>query len=194
MVSTISCQEFAPLSKKGGFDMIDVRTRPEFYEVHAVGALCVPLDTLHPEMIMASRGERAKEPLYIICRTGGRSSQACSAFAKAGFDNVVNIEGGTLAWVAAGLSVNRGTKMMMSLERQVRIFAGLMIVAGTFLARMNPWFLVVPGIVGASLAFGGLSNSCGMGVLLAKMPWNKSLQGQACSGSGGCSGGGGCSQ
>ena len=191
MVSTISCQEFAPLSKKGGFDMIDVRTRPEFYEVHAVGALCAPLDMLNPEMIMASRGERSKEPLYIICRTGGRSAQACSAFAKSGFDNVVNIDGGTLAWVAAGLPVNRGTKMMMSLERQVRIFAGLMIVAGTLLAKMNPWFLIVPGVVGASLAFGGLSNSCGMGVILAKMPWNKSLNAQSCAG---CPGSGGCSQ
>ena len=56
MVSTISCQEFAPLSKKGGFDLIDVRTPMEFYEVHAVGSLNVPLDTLNPERIMASRG------------------------------------------------------------------------------------------------------------------------------------------
>ncbi len=190
MFSTISCQEFAPLSKKGGFDMIDVRTRLEFYQVHAVGSLCVPLDTLNPELIMASRGERSREPLYIICKSGGRSAQACEAFVKAGFDNVVNIEGGTMAWLAAGLPVNRGTKKRMSLERQVRIFVGLTIVTGTLLAISNPWFLIIPGLLGASLTFAGLSNACGIGMIIAKMPWNKSLQGQSCSGSSGCSGGG----
>ena len=188
MVSTISCQEFAPLSKKGGFDLIDVRTPMEFYEVHAVGSLNAPLDTLNPELIMASRGARAHEPLYVICRSGGRSAQACKAFVKAGFDNVVNIEGGTLAWIAAGLPVNRGTKKMISLERQVRIVAGLLIVAGTILAAtISPWFLAIPGFVGAGLTFAGMSNTCGMGMILARMPWNKSLKVQDCSGGGCCS-------
>ena len=186
MVGIISCQEFAPLSKKGGFDLIDVRTPMEFYEVHAVGSLNAPLDTLNPELIMASRGIRAQEPLYVICRSGGRSAQACNAFVKAGFKNVINIDGGTLAWVAAGLPVNRGTKKMISLERQVRIAAGLLIVAGTILAAtISPWFLVIPGVVGAGLTFAGMSNTCGMGMILAKMPWNKSLKVPDCS-SGGC--------
>ena len=188
MVSTISCQEFAPLSKKGGFDLIDVRTPMEFYEVHAVGSLNAPLDRLNPELIMSSRGARAQEPLYIICRSGARSAQACSDFVKAGFENVVNIEGGTLAWVAAGLPVNRGTKQMISLERQVRIVAGLLIVVGTLLAIISPWFLVIPGVVGASLTFAGMSNNCGIGMILKKMPWNRSLKVTDCS-SGGC-----CSQ
>jgi rhodanese-related sulfurtransferase len=188
VVSTISCQEFAPLSKKGGFDLIDVRTPMEFYEVHAVGSLNAPLDRLNPELIMSSRGARAREPLYIICRTGGRSAQACSAFVKAGFENVVNIEGGTLAWVAAGLPVNRGTQKMISLERQVRIVSGVLILAGTILAAMfSSWFLVIPGVVGADMTFAGMRNTSGTGTILAKMPWNKSLKVQDCSGGGCCS-------
>jgi len=188
MATTMTCQEFAPLSRKGGFDMIDVRTRMEFYEVHAVGSLNVPLDTLNPGQIMASRGTRAQEPLYVICRSGSRSAQACKAFVNAGFENVVNIDGGTLAWIAATLPVNRGTKKMISLERQVRIVAGLLIVAGTALAAaVSPWFLVIPGFVGAGLTFAGLSNTCGMGMILARMPWNKSLKVQDCSGGGCCS-------
>ena len=135
---------------------------------------------------MASRGARAQEPLYVICRSGGRSAQACKAFANAGFENVVNVDGGTLAWIAAGLPVNRGTKKMISLERQVRIVAGLLIVAGTVLAAaVNPWFLVIPGFVGAGLTFAGLSNTCGIGMILAKMPWNKALKSEDCS-QGGC--------
>lgn len=188
MVSTISCQEFAPLSRKGGFDLIDVRTPMEFYEVHAVGSLNASLDRLNPELIMASRGARAQEPLYVICRSGGRSAQACNTFVKAGFENVINIEGGTLAWIAAGLPVNRGTKQMISLERQVRIAAGILIVAGTILAAtISLWFLVIPGFVGAGLTFAGMSNTCGMGLILARMPWNKSLKVKDCSGGGCCS-------
>ncbi len=188
MVSTISCQEFAPLSKQGGFDLIDVRTPMEFYEVHAVGSLNAPLDRLSPGLIMSSRGARAQEPLYIICRSGGRSAQACSAFVEAGFENVVNIEGGTLAWVAAGLPVNRGTKKMISLDRQVRIVAGLLIVTGTILAAtISSWFLVIPGVVGADMTFAGMRNTSGIGMILARMPWNKSLKMQDCSGGGCCS-------
>ena len=187
MTSTITCQEFAPLSRKGGFDMIDVRTPMEFYEVHAVGSLLAPLDTLNPEQIMASRGARAGDPLYVICRTGGRSAQACKAFEKAGFSNVVNVEGGTLAWVAAGLPVNRGTRKMISLERQVRICAGMIVLAGTLLGLISLWFLIIPGFIGAGLTFSGLSNTCGMGLMLAKMPWNKSLKASDCSGGGCCS-------
>ena len=101
---------------------------------------------------------------------------------------MVNIDGGTLAWVAAGLPVNRGTKKMISLERQVRIVSGLLIVAGTVLAAtVSSWFLAIPGVVGAGLTFAGMSNTCGMGMILAKMPWNKSLNVQDCSGGGCCS-------
>jgi rhodanese-related sulfurtransferase len=187
MSSKISVQEFAPLSRQGGFDLIDVRSMMEFYEVHAVGALSAPLDTLNPKAIMESRGERASEPLYIICRSGGRSAQACQMFEKAGYSNVVNVEGGTLAWEQAGLPVNRGQKKMISLERQVRICAGLLTLIGSLLAFWNIGFLVVPAFIGAGLTFAGLSNTCGMGMLLTKAPWNRSLNTSS-------TGGGCCSQ
>ena len=187
MSSKISVQEFAPLSRQGGFDLIDVRSMMEFYEVHAVGALSAPLDTLNPKAIMESRGERASEPLYIICRSGGRSAQACQMFEKAGYSNVVNVEGGTLAWEQAGLPVNRGQKKVISLERQVRICAGLLTLIGSLLAFWNIGFLVVPAFIGAGLTFAGLSNTCGMGMLLTKAPWNRSLNTSA-------TGGGCCSQ
>ncbi len=187
MVKTITVEEFAPLSRQGGFDLIDVRSLMEFYEIHAVGALCSPLDTLNPQAIMDSRGDRRNDPLYVICRSGARSSQACQLFEKAGFDNVISLEGGTLAWENAGLSVNRGQKKMISLERQVRICSGLLTLAGSLLAVVNVWFLIVPAFIGAGLTFAGLSNTCGMGMLLTKAPWNRGLN--SCSTGGGC-----CSQ
>ncbi|MFT5465746.1 MAG: hypothetical protein ACI8UO_000841 [Verrucomicrobiales bacterium] len=61
----------------------------------------------------------------------------------------------------------------MSLERQVRVAAGLMVFIGTLLALLNPWFLIIPGFVGAGLAFAGITDSCAMGMLIAKAPWNR---------------------
>ena len=78
---------------------------------------------------MQARNGSADEPLYVICRSGGRGQQACEKFLKAGFSNVVNVEGGTMACVEAGLPVVRGKKAI-SLERQVRIAAGSLVLLG----------------------------------------------------------------
>ncbi len=184
MAGSITAQEFSPLSRQGGFDLIDVRSPSEFYEVHAVGALLAPLDSLDPKAIMESRGERASEPLYVICKSGGRSAQACRMFEQAGYSNVINFEGGTMAWIGAGLPVNRGTRRPISIERQIRMLAGITTAAGTVAAYFSPWFLIVPLVIGLGMAYAGYSNSCAMGRLLARMPWNRQ------SFSGGC---GGCS-
>ncbi len=108
-----------------------------------------------------------------ICRSGSRGRQACEKFRAAGFANVVNVEGGTLAWEQAGLPVVRGKKAI-SLERQVRIAAGSLVVLGTALgAFVHPAFLGLSAFVGAGLVFAGITDTCGMGMMLARMPWNR---------------------
>jgi len=151
--------------------LIDVRSTGEFHRVHARGATSVPLDHLDPLDIAARRGN-AGEPIYVICQSGGRAAKACDKLAAAGVSNVYSVEGGTAAWQAAGLPVELGTGGTVSLERQVRIAAGLMVFVGTLLAWLiSPWFLIVPGFVGAGLAFSGITNTCGMAMVLAKMPF-----------------------
>ena len=110
--------------------MIDVRTPVEYREVHAEPARLVPLDRLDPRAFMDSRDGSKDHPLYIICRSGSRGRQAVEKFHAAGYTNVANVEGGTLAWEKAGLPVVRGQEVM-SLERQVRIAAGSLVVIGT---------------------------------------------------------------
>ena len=157
----------------GVIDLIDVRTPVEFREIHAGVARNVPLDQLDPVALLEARNGTSDEPLYVICRTGSRAKQACDKIAAAGFGNVVNIEGGTLAWEQAGLPVVRGKKAV-SLERQVRIVAGLLVLIGAVLAlTVSPWFALLPAFVGAGLAFAGITDTCGMGMMLAKMPWNQ---------------------
>lgn len=154
--------------------VIDVRTPVEFQQVHAIGAYSVPLDTL-TEQVMADQVQRAGDrPLYVICKMGGRAAKAIEKFQKAGFDNLVNVAGGTDAWDQAGLPVVRGRKVM-SLERQVRIVAGGIVFCGATAAMLtdNIYLAGIPAFVGAGLMFAGITDTCAMGLLIAKMPWNQ---------------------
>ena len=172
-ISTISPLDLSRLWSNGKeLDLIDVRTPVEYREVHAVAARNVPLDQLDPATVVQARGATS-EPLYMICRSGGRGQLACERFLKAGYPNVVNVEGGTQAWEASGLAVVRDKKVI-SLERQVRVAAGLLVCSGALLSWLvHPAFVALSAFVGAGLVFAGISNTCGMGLLLARMPWNK---------------------
>lgn len=171
---TITPQELAALSRNNdGIELIDVRTPAEFREVHASMARNVPLDKLEPIDFMESRNGHAGEPLYVICRSGSRGAKACGRFLDAGYNNVVNVEGGTNAWESAKLPVQRG-KQTISIERQVRIAAGSLVLAGSLLGYFfHPSWLGLPAFVGAGLIFAGVTGTCRMGMLLARMPWNQ---------------------
>ena len=172
-VTTISPQQFADLCNSGKIDLLDVRTPVEFREVHVADARNLPLDRLDPATVIQARNGHKDEPLYLICRSGSRGRQACEKFLAAGFTNVVNVEGGTLACVEAGLPVVRGKKAI-SLERQVRIAAGSLVLLGVLLGWLvHPAILGLAGFVGAGLVFAGITDTCGMGMLLARMPWNQ---------------------
>lgn len=172
-VTVIKPHELARLCKEGKrIDLIDVRTPVEFQEVHVEIARNVPLDRLDVTALMQARNGSANETLYVICRSGGRGQQACEKFLKAGFSNVVNIEGGTIACVEAGLPVVRGKKAI-SLERQVRIAAGSLVLLGAGLSFVHPAFIGLSAFVAAGLVFAGITDTCGMGMILARMPWNQ---------------------
>lgn len=172
-VQTISPQELAKLRESQKCDLIDVRTPAEFQEIHATEAINKPLDRLAPQEIMAARNGSADQPLYVICKSGNRAGKACDKFIAAGYQNVVNVEGGTDAWASSGLPVVRGKKTI-SLERQVRIAAGFLVLLGALLAIfIHPYFAGLSAFVGAGLMFAGITDTCGMAMLLAKMPWNQ---------------------
>ena len=175
-VRTIDPLEVKKLMDAGyDIELIDVRTPAEFRGVHATGARNVPLDGIDAKAMIAERAENSLEPLYFICGSAGRGKKACEAFIAEGYGNVVNVAGGTIAWDDLGLPVVRGKKTV-SLERQVRIAAGLLVVTGTALSILSPWWIALSAFVGAGLVFAGVTDSCGMAMLLAKMPWNQVKQ------------------
>jgi rhodanese-related sulfurtransferase len=169
----LSAAEVGALRARGGArNLIDVRTPSEFESVHAEGAKLVPLDHFDPRAV-ASATVAPNEPLFLLCKTGGRASRARDMCLAAGLNNVVCVDGGTDAWIRAGLPVVRG-RQTISLERQVRIVAGALVLIGVVLGvEVSLWFLGLAGFVGAGLMFAGITDWCGMGMLLAKMPWNQ---------------------
>jgi rhodanese-related sulfurtransferase len=170
-VTTISPKRLHEISQSGqDVELIDVRTPAEFREAHISFARNIPLHRLRSATLV---NERNGDPLYVICQSGARGKQACEKLLAAGYSNVLNVEGGLQAWLDAGLPVVRG-KNAVSLERQVRIAAGVIVLVGALLGYFaHPYWIALSALVGAGLVFSGVTDTCGMGMLLARMPWNR---------------------
>jgi rhodanese-related sulfurtransferase len=153
--------------------VLDVRTAGEFDSVHVPQARSVPLDSLDPTALLSAGTVRPGQPVYLLCQSGGRARRAAEKFTAVGIENAVVVAGGTQAWIEAGLPVTRGHGVI-SLERQVRIGAGSMVLLGVVLGwTIHPYFFGLSAFVGAGLVFAGVTDFCGMGLLLAKAPWNQ---------------------
>ena len=182
MIATISPTMLTDLRRKGDkFTLIDVRTPAEFGEVHVDFAQNIPLDRLDAKAVTTICGDG---PVYFVCKSGNRSQKACEKLLAAGLKDVISVEGGTTACEAAGVPVVRGRKAM-SLERQVRIAAGALVAIGAALAAFGPetpvnWQVIgagLAGFVGCGLVFAGVTDTCGMAMLIARMPWNQASGG-----------------
>ena len=175
------------LQSVAAFDLIDVRTPGEYHSGHAAGARSFPLDRLDAKTLLASRQANADQPIYIICKSGGRSRQACQKLTAAGVGNLVNVDGGTEAWKNAGLPIEGASRRVLPLDRQIQATAGAVCLSGAILGTwLNPWFYLLCGIVGFGLFMAGLTGVCPMGMLLARMPWNQHSQASGMCGTSSC--------
>jgi len=157
------------LASQPNLPLIDVRTPAEFSQVHVPHARNLPLGQFHAPAV----GVAKDEPVYILCQAGGRARKAADQLTSEGLARAIVVEGGTQAWIDAGLPVERGTGKVISLERQVRIAAGSLVLLGVVLGHfVNAGFYGLSAFVGAGFVFAGVTDFCGMGLLLAKLPWN----------------------
>lgn len=164
-------RELADQLASGRVRILDVRTPAEFESAHIRGAYNVPLDQLAEH---AAEIRAVDDPVVLVCASGQRARRAESALLEAGMRQLHVLDGGINAWTAAGLPAVRGREKM-SLERQVRIAAGALAAAGGLLAlTVHPRFALLPAFVGSGLVFAGVTNTCGMAMLLAKLPYNRS--------------------
>ena len=148
--------------------MIDVRSPGEFAAGHVPKAINIPLEQLE-----ARFGDLSEGQVAVLCQSGTRAGMACEAL-KDHHKGLLLVNGGTKAWMEAGFPIVSSVSNKWSLERQVRLAAGIMVLVGTILAAagMSSWMYLAM-FVGGGLTFAGLTNICGMALLLGKLPWNK---------------------
>jgi rhodanese-related sulfurtransferase len=170
MVREISVVDAHDLLKSGAAVLVDVRTAPEFGEIRADGAISLPLDQLSKERLTSVAGEKQ---VVFICKSGARGRDAAGKAEGWGIP-CANVVGGTSAWEAAESPVIRGASTVISIERQVRIVAGGLVVLGTVAGLLgSPLAFVVPLGVGSGLVFAGVTDTCGLAMVLGRMPWNR---------------------
>ncbi|WP_067170112.1 rhodanese-like domain-containing protein [Microtetraspora niveoalba] len=150
--------------------VVDVRTPAEFETAHIDGAVNLPLEQVdaHLRRIVADAGGT----MLLICQSGNRADQAQKRLCDAGLPGTVVLSGGMNSWIAAGAPVVRG-RQKWSLERQVRLAAGGIVLASIVADLWLPGVRFVGAFVGAGLVFAAVSDTCAMGTLLSKLPYNR---------------------
>ncbi|MGF1450561.1 MAG: rhodanese-like domain-containing protein [Opitutales bacterium] len=176
--STREIPEISPEEAKSKYDrgahLIDVRTYAEFRAGHADGAHHIEFDEIKEQPGTVAERFPDDRPLLFLCKAGIRAAKAAKTVTGLETRPMFVVTGGTDKWAEADLPMTKETSVM-SLERQVRIGAGGLIALGALLALLTDkavW-AVIPLIVGIGLVNAGVTNWCGMGMLMAKMPWNR---------------------
>jgi len=148
--------------------LIDVRSSSEFDAGHIPGAVNIPMDQIEARVDDLHR----EFPIVLICQAGQRA-RITARLLEPCQRQIAVLEGGTKAWIEAGLPLITSVRTRWSLERQVRLGAGLLVLSGAVLAlTVNPLWVFLCGFAGLGLTFAGLTGICAMGILLGKMPWN----------------------
>ncbi|TNH31112.1 rhodanese-like domain-containing protein [Micromonospora orduensis] len=150
--------------------LLDVRTPAEFETSHIAGSYNVPLDLLkeHREELR----NHLDEDVVLICRSGARATQAEQTLAGVGLPNLKVLNGGIMAWQAANAPIKQGAPRW-DLERQVRLVAGSIVLASVVGSVFVPQLKWVAGFIGAGLTFAAVTNTCAMGMMLGKLPYNR---------------------
>ncbi len=168
-------REVDPRTAKAWLDeghtlLIDVRDPDEYAREHIPGARLVPLSGLDPARLHRDGAAR----VLLHCRSGTRAAEARERLIAAGQTDVACIAGGIEAWKKSGLPTEIGRGPAISVMRQVQIIIGAGVLAGTALGVLvSPWFLSLSAFFGTGLLFAGATGTCGLALIVAKLPWNR---------------------
>lgn len=166
----IEAQALQQLLAENAVTLMDVREPAEYAAERIPGASSHPLSQFQPQQIQVT----PSKTVVLYCRSGKRSAQAAQECLAAGFPQISHLKGGIISWKTAGYTTEKSLNAPISLFRQVQIVAGSLVVLGTILSvTLSPSFLLLSGFVGAGLVFAGITDTCAMGMLLAKLPYNQ---------------------
>ncbi|MEA5628265.1 rhodanese-like domain-containing protein [Nostoc sp. UHCC 0251] len=169
-LQSVDTQTLKQLLKQQAITLIDVREPAEYAGEHIPGATLISLSKFDPRKVPQDQDTK----VILYCRSGNRSTMAAQKLFDAGFTTVTHLEGGISAWKQAGYATTINKNAPISLIRQVQIVTGSLVLIGTLLgAFVSPWFLILSGLMGGGLMFSGITDSCVLGMLLAKLPYNQ---------------------
>lgn len=170
MTQSVTPQEAQRWLATGEAVLIDVREPAEFAAGHIPHAMSLPLGAL-PAALADLPGGRKR---IFQCQSGARGAQACLLAAEGSGEASFNLAGGIAAWRAAGLPVIGGSGPRLSIFRQVQMIVGAMVALLVIIGFSGVTFaFALAGLLGAMLAFAGVTGWCGLALLLGRMPWNR---------------------
>lgn len=176
-VQTVSPQDFHQSNAKQNLVTIDLRTAAEVDSEYYSGCIDLPLQQLTAASLQQATACGEDTPIYLLCGSGMRAQKAAELLAGEIANPLFIISGGINALKAAGAPIEKGTGSVISLERQVRIAAGSLVLVGALIGTLiTPLGYGLSAFVGAGLVFAGITDTCAMGLLIARMPWNNGPQ------------------
>jgi len=169
-VQTMGVAEAQALIHESNTLVLDVRSPGEFETAHIDGAVNIPVDRLDPHLreIVSNAGGT----MVLVCQSGGRAEQAATKLSRQGKQDLVLLDGGMNAWQQSGAPVRRGEVQRWALERQVRLVAGSIVLSSVAASALVPRLKWIGAGIGGGLVFAAVSNTCMMGMLLGKLPYN----------------------
>jgi rhodanese-related sulfurtransferase len=171
-IETITADQ-VPSERDAGALLLDVRSPAEFRGGHVRGATNLPLEAVTAAKVGQLRGENATRRIVLLCASGKRATVAAERLSGQSLQILV-VTGGTFACAQGGQPLDKTSNGVISIERQVRIAAGTLVFGGVMLGTfVHPGFYGLSGFIGAGLVFAGVTDWCGMGLLLARAPWNR---------------------
>lgn len=169
-IENISPAKLHDWMEQGEVLLIDVREPLEHARESIPGSERISMDAL----TASNRIQSTEKTLVVHCNTGNRSSEACNLLTRNHDETIYNLDGGLQAWKDAGYETDFNEKAPIGIQRQVQIAAGSGVLLGIAGSYFTPWMLGLSAFIGAGLVYAGVSGTCGMAIVLSKMPWNQS--------------------
>jgi rhodanese-related sulfurtransferase len=163
-------ERFEKLLNTGQCQAVDVREPAEFSSERIEGVESKPLSRLGSAAVRGLHKDRA---VYLLFRSGNRAFQAAERLKRLGFRDLYIVEGGMQEWIQAGKPIVRGPRHTWSLDRQARLGAGVLVFLGGLLSTVDPGWILLPVLIAIGLIFSAVTDTCGMSMILARMPWNR---------------------
>ncbi len=170
----ITLKEFSKKVKEGfkeGEVLVDVRSPEEskIFYIAVKNSIQVPLHEI------ANQAQKLKkyDKLYLYCSGGVRCKTACKILEQKGLENLFYVEGSIGNWIKEGLPAKKDQGIILSIQRQAYALFGVLVLSGSLLSFVNPYFIWLPVAVSLGLIANSINGFCYLKKTLSRMPWNQ---------------------